>query len=989
NYASIENLNISTGSGSDVFNVQGTSAVTNLNTNDGNDRIYVADTANVQAAGPFPAALFGNLNAIAADLNINGGTGSQTLMVSDSTASVGDSNVTVTKSTITGLATGNISYAASGNFFGGITIWAGQGADNVVVASTLNTAGGRTVTTLNTGGGNDSAAINLGSADGFFVANGQAGDDILNGSTSTRSLYLFGGVGSDTINGGSASDVIIADTGRAEFGVGAVIGGAGDVPAISTNIPADKTDGIESLATKIYTIDPTLGGNDSVTAGAGNDIVLGGNGGDTLAGGADNDLVFGDHASISGTIDQTKLPVSTSNMPFTLTSIDTSAALGGNDVISGDDGADILLGQQGVDVIRGGAGDDDIVGGHNVAGGSDAGDAIDGGTGNDAIAGDNASVVRNPTALSSRIRKLSGTTIYDANGNPLVTAAAQLDPRAALKRSFTLFDHSTTAAAGTSGNDSIAGGAGDDKVFGQLGNDFIQGDGVLATTPASAATDGDDYIEGNGGDDAIYGNGGQDDLIGGSSTLYGLTTVAQRLDGSDTIYGGSGTAVDRYNAGDTSAGGHAADADVILGDNGNIYRLIGNDGKFLRFNYDKYAAAGITVRGVASVDYTAGGAASDIGGNDLLQGEAGDDSVYGQLGNDVLFGQGQDDDLVGGSGHDRIYGGSGEDGVIGDDGLMLTSRNGLAEPLNGVTTAATETYYKENGPSTGFWGYITGRLQKTAKLLAHTKGGHDTVYGGTGDDFLHAGTGDDAVSGAEATAAFYNTLAAANFNVLGYNASTRKLAAYDANNPMTKIANFLLNFDAEINGVKVNDGKDRLFGDWGNDWLVGGTMNDRLFGGAGDDVMNADDNHDTAGGLNNQPDAPKFADADFVYGGDGLDVLIGNTGADRLYDWSGEFNSYLVPFSPFGDPTVNRLPAPSIVQFLLNLAKESGSDQTLAEPNGEAGLFTQKDPQWGRNNGSPRDPQPGNSKFARDTIGGPEDDRGTRLSLTSPTSVLT
>ena len=52
-------------------------------------------------------------------------------------------------------------------------------------------------------------------------------------------------------------------------------------------------------------------------------------------------------------------------------------------------------------------------------------------------------------------------------------------------------------------------------------------------------------------------------------------------------------------------------------------------------------------------------------------------------GNDVLFGEGQDDDIYGGTGNDRIYGGTGEDGILGDDGMILTSRNGLTEPLNG------------------------------------------------------------------------------------------------------------------------------------------------------------------------------------------------------------------------------------------------------------------------------------------------------------------
>ena len=95
-----------------------------------------------------------------------------------------------------------------------------------------------------------------------------------------------------------------------------------------------------------------------------------------------------------------------------------------------------------------------------------------------------------------------------------------------------------------------------------------------------------------------------------------------------------------------------------------------------------------------------------------------------------------------------------------------------------------------------------------------------------------------------------------------------------------------------------------------------------------------------------------------------------------------------MPFSPFGAPTVNRSPSPQIQQFLLDLARESGADQAIAEPNGEAGLFTQKDPQWGQNNGSPRDPQPGNTQAARDTQGGPEDDRTKRQSLNAQYAIV-
>ena len=167
--------------------------------------------------------------------------------------------------------------------------------------------------------------------------------------------------------------------------------------------------------------------------------------------------------------------------------------------------------------------------------------------------------------------------------------------------------------------------------------------------------------------------------------------------------------------------------------------------------------------------------------------------------------------------------------------------------------------------------------------------------------------------------------------VLNVDPVTRKLADYDANNPRTLIAGFLLNFDATDSlNDKIEDGKDRLFGDLGNDWLVGGTMNDRLFGGMGDDVMNADDNHDSQAGLNDLPDDPLFADADFVFGGGGLDVLIANTGGDRLIDWLSEFNSYFVPFSQFGEATVQRKrPSNAVLSFLLDLAEASGADQSL------------------------------------------------------------
>ncbi|WP_413172043.1 DUF4347 domain-containing protein [Anabaena azotica] len=797
----------------------------------------------------------------------------------------------------------------------------------------------------------------------------KGGDDTITGDDGND--ILIGGVGKDAIDGGAGNDIALGDNGCLDY----------------------KLDANLNTLDLVTTTNPTLGGEDIIATGDGNDLIFGGTLSDNISAGAGNDLVFGDHGKAEGNIDLNALPLNQVNPPFTFTAIDTQQAdLGGDETISGGSGDDIILGQQGSDRLFGNEGDDDLIGGHNVAGGFDGNDEIDGGTGNDVIAGDNASVLRRADTRSPRIRVLSGTVIYDSNGNPQVTANGQLNPTGAAERNIQLFDHSINAAVGTFGNDLIAGGANDDLIFGQLGNDVIQGDSSTAETVSptnysvTAASDGDDYIEGGGGDDLIFGNLGQDDIIGGSSSLFGNTTASQRPDGKDVIFGGAGTSINRNDVGDTSANGHARDADVIIGDNANIFRLVGTNGvsqgKFLTFTYDNYGNLKIIPRAVEQLDYTLGGNSSDLGNDDLIRGEAGDDVIYGMTGNDVIFGDGQDDDIYGGAGSDRIYGGTGEDGILGDDGKIYTSRNGLTETLNGITQINAQTNISIPGPFTGAWIYITGRLHKTVDLAAWEQGGNDVIYGGLGDDFLHGGAGDDGISGAEAQANFYNSNSVTNTNPLNYDPVTRKLAAYDANNPMTRINNFFLNFDAVENGNnKINDGKDRIFGDLGNDWLVGGTQNDRLFGGKGDDVINGDDNHDTNGGLNNRTDSTQFADRDFAFGGGGLDVLIANTGGDRLFDWIGEFNSYLVPFSPFGEPTVYRSPSPHIKQFLLDLGKESGADQTRTEPNGELGLVSQGDPEWQDQSGSPRDPQAGNTQARRDTQGNPEDDRNTALPL--------
>jgi hypothetical protein len=266
-------------------------------------------------------------------------------------------------------------------------------------------------------------------------------------------------------------------------------------------------------------------------------------------------------------------------------------------------------------------------------------------------------------------------------------------------------------------------------------------------------------------------------------------------------------------------------------------------------------------------------------------------------------------------------------------------------------------------------------------------------------------------------------------NYDGTNATASKVsefAYYDENSPRRKILldadakplvnttagarEFLLNFDATEgpddtrwtgatagSAPRATDGDDNIFGDLGNDWIVGGTGRDHAYGGYGDDLLNMDDDlssqalqpngnpgKNIAGDLENNSADDYQSYADITYGGAGRDVMILNSGFDRAIDWTGEFNSFLVPFSSFGEPSITRSLSPHVEQFLLDLSAADGADQGMPddklfvdqkradsklgnpdparhyEPFAELGMVRQKDADWNDQHGGPKDPQAGN-----------------------------
>ena len=97
--------------------------------------------------------------------------------------------------------------------------------------------------------------------------------------------------------------------------------------------------------------------------------------------------------------------------------------------------------------------------------------------------------------------------------------------------------------------------------------------------------------------------------------------AGERADGSDLIFGGTGAAASRNDPGDETSSGHASDSDMILGDNGNIFRIgtIGAGGFTLsEFAYDQTStfedrgSERIVVRAAELLDYTPGGVSGRI-----------------------------------------------------------------------------------------------------------------------------------------------------------------------------------------------------------------------------------------------------------------------------------------------------------------------------------------------------------------------------------------
>ena len=306
-------------------------------------------------------------------------------------------------------------------------------------------------------------------------------------------------------------------------------------------------------------------------------------------------------------------------------------------------------------------------------------------------------------------------------------------------------------------------------------------------------------------------------------------------------------------------------------------------------------------------DTLLGGADNDTllgrDGNDLLNGGAGNDSLDGGAGNDSLAGAAGDDSVFGGLGNDTLRGGAGQDTLLGGDGddSIIASLGDGVDSISGGEGGDTFEFIGNSAANTFNVGQATGRLtisnDTTTQTIASdielvqitALGGTDrvTVADLTGVGLtevrLNLGAGNDRLlsdPGAKLGSVQLRVFGEAGNDLLIGTDSADFLSGGDGNDTLIgNDGNDTLNGDAGLDSIDGGAGSDVIDGGTGFATLEGGDGNDSLTGSILNDVINGGAGNDTLSGLNGN---------DLLNGMDGNDSLVGGSGDDSLLGGAGD-----------------------------------------------------------------------------------------------------
>ena len=544
--------------------------------------------------------------------------------------------------------------------FPSVSVFGGEGND------TLTSAG-----RILGGAGNDTINVAETFSVGLTVAQGDEGDDIINGSGAGDSLY--GGSGADVIAGNGANDTIASAGVQTSGGWDFVdrgsehdvlSGGTGDDTIYAGyGDDVDGGTGINSLSLSL------LGSSTGVILSAA-----------TLETGGAVQLGGGTIANIQHI---TQLLGSNFNDTLTLSGGIVVYGMGGDDTINGSSAADEIHGGAGADIIAAGGGDDLIVidGIGDVA----AGEQVNGGTGNDTLF---VTVpVGDPADVSLAGVTLSGIETLKTFGATLGVTSAQLSGVTSLNG---MFYFETAGAILLAGKDAPFGAsftlndAGNQlDLTGFTATGFVIVAGSDAADRVIGSSQSDDIFA-NGGDDFIDGRGGPDNMRGGSGNdTYVVDSVGDGVgensgEGTDSVLSsvsinqlfanvenltltgtaninGTGNALDNSIVGNSGSNvlNGGAGADTMAGGAGDDVYIVDSVGDIA----GEFPGEGVdTVRSSVSFGLDVEVENLVLTGNGAISGTGNDlsNSIVGNAAANILSGRGGIDILTGGAGNDTF-----------------------------------------------------------------------------------------------------------------------------------------------------------------------------------------------------------------------------------------------------------------------------------------------------------------------------------------------
>jgi len=534
-------------------------------------------------------------------------------------------------------------------------------------------------------------------------------------------------------------------------------------------------------------------GNDTLNGAGGNDTLYGDAGDDVILGGAGNDRLYGES---------------------------------GIDVLYGQDGDDYLDGGADGNLLHGGAGNDSLYGGAGT-------EFLIGGAGNDILSGGGGldRVFYDEATSGISLNLALGSAQVVGGGMGTDTLLSIEDVTGSNFNDVILGSDADNVIWAGYGDDSITGGLGNDDLSGGVGNDtLIGGDGNDTLTGFI----GSDYVDAGDGDDVV---------------------VLQTLDLTDTLIGGAGTDILRFDTGASPVyptlnfssfeglGFQYFRSVVSLSD--TTLKLFGVDGSG--------RPTALIVGGVNDPDGMGGQLTiqmSSAGALDLSQlvftnwsgmppsGVVGPGrglvGIIGTAGADTIIGTGEIDSINGGAGADNLSGGVGDD-TLESDGVNDVLDGGAGDDMAKFNWSALSGDVVFDGGVFSVDGVDQSLTLSSIERIHIVSGaGADLITGLGGADYVKVDGLNDTLDGGAGTDALEIDLSAAT------QALTLSGASLLVNGVLSGSFSSFESFK-----FQTGTGNDSISGGNLSDEIESGNGNDTLDGGAGGDVLVSGDGDDT------------------------------------------------------------------------------------------------------------------------------------------------